>query len=117
MEKERKANILENCKCQQVNMAKNTGDKQRSPRSQPLLTAFARCDKAENFLIHGELTEANKAVERPEIEHNRKLHATIKHKTSFMRCVQISYVLASISNTSTQRCHMAENVKNSGNEG
>ena len=68
MEKERKANILENCKCQQVNMAKNTGDKQRSPRSQPLLTACARCDKAENFLIHGELTEANKAVERPEIE-------------------------------------------------
>ena len=34
-----------------------------------------------------------------------------------MRCVQISYVLASISNTSTQRCHRAENVKNSGNEG
>ena len=68
MEKERKANILKNCKCQQVNMAKNTGEKQRSPRSQPLLTAFARCDKAENFLIHGELTEANKAVERPEIE-------------------------------------------------
>ena len=34
-----------------------------------------------------------------------------------MRCVQISYVLASISNTSTQRCHLAENVKNSGNEG
>ena len=27
------------------------------------------------------------------IEHNRTLHATIEHKTSFMRCVQISYVL------------------------
>ena len=69
MEKKRKANILENCKCQQVNMAKNTGDKQRSPRSYPLLTAFARCGKAENFLIHGELTEANKALERSEIDH------------------------------------------------
>ena len=35
MEKERNANILENCKCQQVNMAKNTGTQrtQRSPRS------------------------------------------------------------------------------------
>ena len=69
MEKERKANILENCKCQQVNMAKNTGDKQHSPRSQPLLTALARCDKAENFLIHGELTEANKALESSKIDH------------------------------------------------
>ena len=69
MKKKGKANILENCKCQQVNMAKNTGDKQRSPRSYPLLTAFARCGKAENFLIHGELTEANKALERPEVEH------------------------------------------------
>ena len=27
----------------------------------PLLTAFARSDK-ENFLIHGELTETNKAL-------------------------------------------------------
>ena len=33
MKKKGKANILENCKCQQVNMAKNTGDKQRSPRA------------------------------------------------------------------------------------
>ena len=28
---ERKANIFENCTCQQVNKAKNFGDKQRSP--------------------------------------------------------------------------------------
>ena len=27
----RKANIFENCTCQQVNKAKNIGDKQRSP--------------------------------------------------------------------------------------
>ena len=27
----RKANIFENCTCQQVNKAKNTADKQRSP--------------------------------------------------------------------------------------
>ena len=60
----RKANIFENCTCQQVNKAKNIGDKQRSPRSQPLLTAliyFARSDK-ENFLIHSELTKTNKAL-------------------------------------------------------
>ena len=29
----RKANIFENCTCQQVNKGKNIGDKQRSPRS------------------------------------------------------------------------------------
>ena len=61
MEKMRKANIFENCTCQQVNKAKNTADKQRSPRLKPLLTAFARSDKR-NFLIHGELTEANTAL-------------------------------------------------------
>ena len=47
-----KANIFENCTCQQVNKAKNFGDKQRST----LLTAFVRSDQ-ENFLIHGELTQ------------------------------------------------------------
>ena len=31
--KKRKTNIFENCNCQQVNMAKNTADEQRSPRS------------------------------------------------------------------------------------
>ena len=56
-----KANIFENCTCQQVNKAKNTEDKQHSPRSWPLLIALAGSDfKKKNFLIHGELTEANK---------------------------------------------------------
>ena len=53
--------IFVNCTCQQVNKAKNTGDKQRQPWSKPLLTAFARSNK-ENFLIHGELTETKKAL-------------------------------------------------------
>ena len=53
-----KVNIFENCTCQQVNKAKNIGDKQRSPWSYPLLTAFSRSDN-ENFLIHSELTETN----------------------------------------------------------
>ena len=34
----RKANVFENCTCQQVNKAKNTAGKQHSPRSWPLLT-------------------------------------------------------------------------------
>ena len=59
-------------------MAKNTGDKQRSPQSQPL--PFTRCDKAENFLIHSELTEANKALERSEIDHLNKFHALSSNK-------------------------------------
>ena len=54
-------NIFQNCtQCQQVNKAKDTADKQHSPRSWPLLKAFARSDK--KILIHGELTEANKAL-------------------------------------------------------
>ena len=43
--KKRKANIFENCTCQQVNKAKNNADKQHSPRSWPLLTSFARSAK------------------------------------------------------------------------
>ena len=63
MEKKKEGNIFENCtQCQQVNKAKNTSDKQHSPRSWPLLKEFARSDKKKNFLIHGELTEANKAL-------------------------------------------------------
>ena len=45
MEKKRKADVFENCTCQQVNKAKNTADKQHSPRSWALLTAFARSNK------------------------------------------------------------------------
>ena len=47
--------------CQQVNKAKDIGDKKTLTLIVPLLTAFARSDK-ENFLIHGELTETNKAL-------------------------------------------------------
>ena len=43
--KKRKANIFENCTCQQVDKAKNTADRQHSPRSWPLLTTFARSAK------------------------------------------------------------------------
>ena len=57
-----KANIFENCTCQQVNKAKNTEDKQHSPRSWPLLIALAGSDLKKNCPIHGELTEANKAL-------------------------------------------------------
>ena len=54
-------NIFENfTQRQQVNKVKNTSDKQHSPRSWPLLKAFARSDK--KILFHGELTEANKAL-------------------------------------------------------
>ena len=45
MEKKRKANIFENCTCQQVNKAKNTADKYHSPRLWPLLATFARSEK------------------------------------------------------------------------
>ena len=63
MEIKRNANIyiLETCTCQQVNKVKNTLDTQHSPRSWTLLTAFVRSGK-KNFLIHGVLTEANKAL-------------------------------------------------------
>ena len=65
MEKKGKGNIYisENRTCEQVNKAKNTSDKQHSPRSRPLLTAFLICKKRQkNFLIPGKLTEANKAL-------------------------------------------------------
>ena len=52
MEKKRKADVFENCTCQQVNKAKNTADKQHSPRSWALLTEFARSNK-KKFLIQG----------------------------------------------------------------
>ena len=66
MEKKRKAYIFENCTWQLVNKAKNTVDKQHSPRSWPLLQ-HSYCKKRQkkqtkNFLIYVELTEANKAL-------------------------------------------------------
>ena len=57
--KKRKANIFENCRCQQVNMARNTALQinnahlDRSRCWQHLQEATKNC------LIHGELTEAN----------------------------------------------------------
>ena len=39
--------------CQQVNKAKNTADKQHSPRLWPLLTAFVRSDKKSfSFIVN-----------------------------------------------------------------
>jgi len=50
---ERKANIFENCMCQQVNKAKNTADKQHSPGFWLLLTAFVRSDKKSfSFIVN-----------------------------------------------------------------
>ena len=53
----RKANIFENCTSQQVNKAKSAAYKQRSLAAD----GIGRSDK-KNFLIHGELTETNKAL-------------------------------------------------------
>ena len=59
--RKRKAIIFENCTCKQVNK-KNTAVKQRSPRS-AVPTVDSICKKRQkDFLIHGELTEANKAL-------------------------------------------------------
>ena len=72
MEKKRKAYISENYTWQLVNKAKNTVDKQHSPRSWPLLQHLQEATKkkqtnkktnktnkqTKNFLIYVELTEA-----------------------------------------------------------
>ena len=58
MEKKRKADVFENCTCQQVNKAKNTADKQHSPRSWALLTAFARSNKKK--VSHSGLVDESK---------------------------------------------------------
>ena len=69
MEKKRKAYIFENCTWQLVTKAKNTVDKQHSPRSWPLLQHLQEATKKQtnkqtnkNFLIYVELREANKAL-------------------------------------------------------
>ena len=71
MEKKRKAYIFENCTWQLVNKAKNTMDKQHSPRSWQLLQHLQEATKKKNkqtskqtkdFLIYVELTEANKPL-------------------------------------------------------
>ena len=69
MERKRKAYIFENCTWQLVNKAKNTVDKQHSPRSWPLLQHLQEATKKKtnkqknkNFLIYVELREANKAL-------------------------------------------------------
>ena len=55
---------VKNCTCQQVDKAKNTADKQYSPRLWPLLTALICKEREKKFLftVRGPPTEANKAL-------------------------------------------------------
>ena len=54
-------NIFENfTQRQQVSKAENTSDKQHSTQSWPLIESIRK--KRQKILIHGELTEENKAL-------------------------------------------------------
>ena len=55
---------VKNCTCQQVDKAKNTADKQYSPRLWPLLTALICKEREKKFLftVRGPPTEASKAL-------------------------------------------------------